>query len=115
MFQIEQITTDAKQQQTLQLPDGTLITFAMTYRESQSGWFADITYTPSNFTLLGMRVCALPNLLRQWKNLLPFGLLCSTAGPREPTQQEDFSSGFASLFILDSDEVLQYEQFLQGK
>jgi len=114
MYQIQQITSDANQQQQLALPDGTLITLQLTYYDQQYGWFANISYG-SSFVLNGFRIVTSPNILRQWKNLIPFGLCCVTQDDMEPTQLQDFSSGYATLYVLSSDDVQLYESYLQGQ
>lgn len=53
-------------------------------------------------------------MLRQWKNKIPFGLACYSVQNREPSQQQDFSSGTSKLYILNAIEVQQYEQLLAG-
>lgn len=114
MFGIQQITTDSRQQQTLILSDGTLLGISLYYSPQQVGWFiSDLTYG-SAFTLQGVRVVVSPNMLRQFQNLVPFGLACfSLTAKREPTQQEDFASGAFQLAILTEDEVRTYENFLE--
>ena len=37
-----------------------------------------------------------------------------TSDNYEPTQLQDFSSGYAQMFILTQQEVTQYEEFLSG-
>lgn len=112
MLQIQQITSDPNQAQTVILQDGTQLQMSLYYSVGQYGWFMNLQYG-SNFTLNGVRVTVSPNILRQWGNELPFGLGCfQTTAPREPTQQQDFSSGLFQLYILSSTEVTEYNQFL---
>jgi hypothetical protein len=111
MLQIQQITTDASQTQTLILQDGTQMQLSLAYYQQQYGWFMNLTY--GSFTLNGVRLTVNPNILRQWKNILPFGLACfATTSPREPTQIADFAAGLFRLFVLTGPEVEQYEAFL---
>lgn len=116
MFRIQQITDDANQRQTVVLPDGTAFVLTMYYSDTQQGWFiTELTYAPSNFTLNSLRITLNPNMLYQWKNVLPFGIGCfPTKTTREPTQQQDFSSELFQLFVLSSAEVDNYTDFLQG-
>lgn len=72
-----------------------------------------MSLTYNTFVLNGLRVCVSPNMLYQWKNILPFGLGCFiTTANREPTQVQDFSSNLFQLFLLTSEEVSQYSEFL---
>ncbi len=114
MFLIQQLTTQPRQSQTLVLPDGSLLNLAIYFIPMQFGWFIP-SMVYGNFVLNGLRITVSPNMLRQFKNQIPFGLSCVSNGQnREPSQQQDFSSGAFSLFLLDKTEVNQYEELLAG-
>lgn len=114
MFIIRQITNDPLQQQSIVYPaDGSLITIQMYYRPLQLGWFFN-SIAWNNFLLEGIRIVNSPDILYQWRNQVPFGFACFTAGNREPTQQEDFASGASKLYLLTEEEVTQYREFLEG-
>lgn len=113
MLQIFNITADAQQIQTLNLPDGTNIILQLYYNASQYGWFiTSLTY--GSFQLNSFRICNSPNMLNQYRNQIPFGLACVTIDSREPTQILDFQSGNSILYILNAQEVQEYVEFLQG-
>lgn len=114
MYQVQNITDASSQQQTVVLPDGTLMTFSMNYSQQQYGWFISaLTY--GTFTVNSIRITVNPNMLYQFKNILPFGLGCfQTTANREPTQLEDFATELFQLFILTSDEVDSLQDFYQG-
>lgn len=129
MLTVQNLTIDPYQIQTLVLPDGTSLDLTLYFRPMQYGWFiTSLIYkpvtssygAPSNyagpFTIQGLRVCVSPNLLYQFQNQIPFGLACyANAGiNREPTQQQDFTSGAFSLFILTQAEVKEYAAILAG-
>ena len=113
MLIIQQITDNPLQKTALVLPDGSQINLEIYFRSMQAGWFIN-TLTYGDFTLHGVRITNSPNFLYQWKNVLPFGLACFSTQNREPTQQQDFSSGASKLYVVTSDEVKQYEAFLSG-
>lgn len=112
MYLIQNLTTAPLQKQTLILPDGTAMTMTVYFVPLQYAWFiTELTY--KTFTLNGLRITVSPNMLRQFKNKIPFGLGCfANKVSREPTLQQDFSSGAFSLFILDRVEVAAYEALL---
>lgn len=113
MFLIQQITDAARQKQELILADGTKFLLAIEFKPMQLGWFiTELTY--GDFTLKGMRICTLPNLLQQYRNLLPFGLACFTTDNGEPKLQEDFSSAYAKLYVLSAEEVDEIMDLLNG-
>ena len=96
------------------LPDGSNLLIQIYYRQQQTGWFFNQILW-GKFELDGLAITNSPNMLRQWKNIIPFGLACFTQGNREPTQLEDFSSGASSIYVLTAEEVQQFEDYLSGK
>ena len=79
----------------------------------QYGWFInDLEY--QDFLLQGLRVCNSPNMLYQFQNKLPFGIGCFSTGNREPSLQQDFSSGASKLYILNEEEVAEYSEYIRS-
>lgn len=113
MLQIQGITDYPNQKRQLVLPDGTSMIMTMYFVPQQYGWFIrSLTY--GNFTLQGLRITNQPNMLRQWRELIPFGLACFSKADREPSQAQDFQTGDSNLYLLTSDEVAQYEALLDA-
>lgn len=113
MYLIQQITDSPLQQQSLLLYNGNILSITLYFIPMQQGWFlTNLTY--SSFILNGTRVTVNPNILNQYQNILPFGLGCFTKLNREPTLQQDFSSGNFNLYILNQNEVAQYNQLLSS-
>ncbi len=111
---IQQITSDTLQKQTLILDDGTSFNLTIEFKPMQFGWFIrELSY--GDFLLQGMRICVSPDILYQFKNQLPFGLACFSKDSREPTLQDDFSSGNAKLYILGQSEVTQLSEYFSGQ
>ncbi len=113
MLQIQNITNDPLQSQNFILPDGTSMQIVMQFNPLQFGWFIQ-SLTYGTFVLQGRRICVSPNMLHQFKNILPFGLACFSNSKREPNQQNDFTSGAATLYVLTAAEVAQYTRYLGG-
>lgn len=114
MLLVQQVTSDPLQTQTIILPDGSSFSLTLYFSESQIGWFIT-NFTYGTFVLNGVRVTNNPNILNQWRNILPFGLACFSSQNREPTQAQDFSSGASNLYVLTQAEVLEYSEYLQGE
>lgn len=113
MYLIQQISTAPNQTQTIILPDGSAATLALSYAAQSYAWFiTSLVY--KTFTLTGLQVTTSPNMLHQFRNQLTFGLGCTCTGNREPTQQQDFSTGQAQLWVLSAAEVAQYSRILGG-
>lgn len=115
MLPILGLTSDPNQSITVVLPDGSKLVLSLSFNLAQNGWYYNsIVNSAQNFNLGITRVCVIPNALRQFKNLINFGLTCVTATGREPSQIQDFASGAFQLYVLTQSEVLQYENFLIG-
>jgi hypothetical protein len=111
MYLIEQISSAPYQKRDLVLLDGSVVTMTIYFQPMQQCWLiTELVY--GDVVIRGMRITNQPNMLRQWKNLLPFGLGCYTDGNREPSLQEDFLSGASRLYMLSEAEVLEYEEYL---
>jgi hypothetical protein len=111
MYIIQQITDDALQQQTLILPDGSQLALTIYFVPMQYSWvITNLTY--GSFVLNGLKITNSPNMLNQFRNQIPFGLACYSASNREPSQQQDFSSGASNLYILTQAECTQYAELL---
>lgn len=116
MYLIEGISKYTYQKQRLILPNGDPIFLTIQFKPQQYGWFiTELTYDQTNFALRGARIVVSPNLLFQYKNKIPFGIACFTKNNQEPTQQEDFSSGFAQLQILSEEEVRLLAEYISGQ
>lgn len=114
MYQVQNLTGDSRQSQTLVLPDGSLIQLSIYFVPMQLGWFiTNLTY--QGFILNNLRISNNPDMLYQWRNVLPFGLACFSTSDREPSQQLDFLSGASALYVLTSDEVDFYTELLSGQ
>ncbi len=112
MLLINELTDDFKQKHTITLPNGKQTELTLEFKPQQIGWFMTLTY--EDFTVTGYRVTTNPNFIRQFKNLVPFGLACFVEENQEPMFQEDFSSGRAKLYILTEDEVGELEGIIGG-
>ena len=103
---LDTISNDAKQKHTILLEkDNSSIVINLIYKPTQIGWFIDVEYDTKGFAVYGMRVTTNLNILNQWRNLLPFGIICYCEDTQEPLSLEDFLVGRAHLAVLDEDEV----------
>ncbi len=111
MQTLETITNDPKQKHTILLAeDSSRIVLELTYKPDNLGWFLDVTYENANFEVHGLRVVTSTNLLNQWRNILPFGILVQCKDAQDPLLLEDFLVKRATLIILSADDVKQINQ-----
>lgn len=104
---IDRLTDAAYQQSILTGNPGQNITLTVRFLPSQQLWMADIVY--NDFALYGIGLVNAYNLLRGYRNNIPFGLLLATDDGQDPYVLNAFSSGYAKLYLLDADEVALIE------
>tara|TARA_R110000744_G_scaffold185884_1_gene305272 strand:- start:11296 stop:11634 length:339 start_codon:yes stop_codon:yes gene_type:complete len=109
---IDRITDNAFQNMTLTGNAGQSIKLSMRYMPSQQGWFMDVSY--EGFRLYGVRVVASPNMLRAYRNKIPFGLLCTTKEGVDPYRINDFEAGYAKMYLMTADDVMEIEAAVYG-
>lgn len=107
MQHINSITSQPKQRMSLVLENNETVDFYLYYLPRQFGWFYNFTY--KDFTVNCSRATLSPNALRQFKNIIPFGIAFTSNSFIEPFDIDDFSSGRVNMYVLNSDDVKQIE------
>ena len=82
------------------------------YNPSRQGWFLDLV--SESFKIYGIRLTSVPNILRQWRDRLGFGLCVITENSSEPFFLEDFNTGRAKLYLVEPDD-LDLQDIIYGK
>lgn len=99
--------------QTVALPiqDGSTAVLTLAFRPQQLGWYYDLVWNgqASTFQVKGRRLATFPNVLRQYRNRLPFGLWCWTQNNGEPIYVDDLASGRVRLYLLAPADVAAVE------
>lgn len=108
MRQILEISNDPKQKFTLITDDNLAFDFKLEYSDQQGGWYFSLTY--GILTINRSRLVTDPNILRQYKNVLPFGIGVMSDDGTEPFLIDDLSTSRVNLYILDQSEVQSLEQ-----
>ncbi len=108
---VENITDSSPQTMNIVLPDGSTVTWALTYRPNQGGWFYDISWDGINppWVCNGNRLVTSPNILRQYRGFINFGLTVTTVDNGEPIGQSDFVNGYATVLLLDETDIANIE------
>lgn len=114
MKSVTGITAQPNQASFIVLEDGSRAQLTLFYRPQQLGWFFNLSWPgnaalPVPFTVNGMRLVSSPNILRQYRKLIPFGLMMFTIDQGEPMGQTCFVDGTADLIVLTAAEVLEIE------
>lgn len=115
MVLIDNLSDAATQSTALSLPDGTTATLQLIYRAAIQRWTFSMTH-PSfqNGALNGRMLCIHPNILRNYKNQIPFGLSIVSANGNDPVTIEDFASGNITLYLLNAADVKAVEATYYG-
>ena len=105
-------TGDYGQQLSFTLDDGSNVQMSLNYVPSQNGWFYSLVYPTLKWEVDNRRLVNSPNLLREFRNVIPFGLCCITTDGYEIINLSDLISGRASIYVLNSTDVLQTETLI---
>lgn len=105
---ITSLTSYPNQRHQLVLENRESADFHLYYHGRTMSWNYDIAY--NDLVINGCKVVLTPNALRQFKNIIPFGLMFFSDGDVEPFRLDDFSSGRIKMAVLNKEEVRQIEQ-----
>lgn len=104
---IQGLTDQPKQQTAIVLADGMRANLYLEYRPNQIGWSYNVSL--GDFAANGRRLVTGPNVLRQFRELIPFGIAVVTKADAEPLNQTDFIDGTVTLYLLDAADVALIE------
>lgn len=110
---ITSFTTDPFQKLALILDDGSKVDFSLQYITNQLGWYYSFTY--GSFAVNNRRLVTSPNMIRAFRGFLPFGLAVTTTDGLEPIYIDDFISGRASFYLLNSEDVADVEALIAAR
>jgi hypothetical protein len=103
MKQIIEITNEAHQKHTLLLEDKTRVEMTLDFLPTQRQWFMSVSY--GDFELKNKAVVNGPNILRRFKNIIPFGIAILSDAPIAPSFIDSFSDGTSRLYLLEKADV----------
>jgi hypothetical protein len=103
MIKLDSLSDNSDQLLQSVLDDGTIVTLEFLYKPAVQRWFFNVTYGTTIINGLGL--CVHPNLLRQWRNTLPFGICCITTDGVDPINTDDFVNARAAVYVLNSTDV----------
>ena len=109
---INNLTNYADQVTVVQLSDGSSASIEFIFNGTTEAWTANITY--GNTTINSLGLCCYPNILRQWRNIIPFGLAIVTTDQTNPFDINDFASGRVLVYVLTQAEVAEIEATVFG-
>jgi hypothetical protein len=107
MISIDNLSNDAHQVTHIVLDDSSVVDLSLDYLPAIQKWAFSLTY--GTFTIHNKILCLHPNILRQWRRTLPFGLACVANDNCEPFNIDDFINNRIQLYILDTTDILDIE------
>ncbi len=107
MLYINKVTNAASQQLTLTGIPGIQVTMTLRFMPRIKQWIMGLTY--DDVSIQGIAVMCGLNILRQFKNVIPFGISCIRADGLDPYAVEDFANQNANLYLLDATDVASIE------
>lgn len=107
---ITQITNKPTQTMQLVLDTKELVQFNLRFMPTQMSWFCDVIY--NDISIYGLKVALFPNLLRHFRNMLPFGIGFAADDHVEPYSIEDFVNNRVRMFLLTKQEVEEVESVI---
>lgn len=112
MIEITGITPDYKQKLLITITNFGYAQLILSYKPNQYAWFFDLTW--QDFTTTNQQLTMAPNILRQYRKILPFGIMCINSSNIDPIILESFNTD-TKLYLMDSAEVIQLEADLYGQ
>jgi hypothetical protein len=110
MILINSLTNSADQMVTFVLADGSTLQLEFVYRAGIQRWCLNVIHPA--LTLNGYNIKQGANILRPWRNVIPFGILIQSLDGVDPILVTDFQTGRILVYILDAAEVQQVEQLV---
>jgi hypothetical protein len=106
MRQITALGNDVKQKFRMLFFTNETIEFFFEYRNTQSGWYWGFTFRGR--TIINMRLVLGANIIREFRNTLPFGIACTATDNEPPLDVNDFLNGRVSIYLIEGKDEIEY-------
>ena len=110
---LQGLTSNSRQTFNFTVEQQKSVTMNLYYFDTQMSWYFDIIF--GEFTVYGLKLVLAPNILRAFKNIIPFGLQVFTTNESDvidPLYSDDFSSERVQIGVLSREEVIQVENIV---
>jgi hypothetical protein len=111
MLEITGTTADYRQKMFINITNFGAAELVLQFKPNQYAWYFDLTW--QEFSVKNQQLTMSANILRQYKNILPFGIMCFNNSTIDPIVVEAFVLD-TKLYLLDSAEVVAIEADLYG-
>ena len=113
MKKVINITNNPKQTVTLQTDKGEDIDLYLEYKPRVQSWFFSFKY--NELETKNLQVSIHPNILRQFKRMIDFGIGFVSTNKAEPFSIDSFSTGKCELVLLNKEDVINIESKIYGE
>lgn len=113
MKEITEFTTSTYQTCKLPLETRENVDFSLRFAPSQNSWYFDFSY--NDIISNGNKLCLGFNILRTFKDRIPFGLMVLADHDIEPYKIDDFAEGRVKIYVLNQDEVDEIESVVYNE
>jgi hypothetical protein len=111
MKTIRNLTADAKQRFSVVIDGYDAADCFLEFKSSQDAWFFSMSW--GTFSINNEKIVVAPNILRQFKNVLPFGILVTGIDALDPIAIDSWVNN-NTFNVLSADEVAQVETDFYG-
>lgn len=108
MHQITTLTNEPIQRHQLVLDNNDTVDFRLYFSSRTQCWYFDFAY--KELSVKCSKVVLSPNLLRNFRRIIPFGIAFASDGSTEPFRLDDFSSNRIKMYVLNSEDIESIEQ-----
>lgn len=107
---IDKISGAPNQRLTIITEDGDAVTVSLKWLPSQQRWSMGLIF--DTFEVNGLLLAVSPNMIRGFKNVIPFGIAIDSTDALDPMYLNDFTSGRIKFYLLSAADVLTIESSL---
>ena len=113
-YEIQGITSDVYQTFDIDIPNKSeKVFFTLRYLPTQMAWYMNFEY--GNVKVNGLKLTLSPNLLRSYRNIIPFGLSVFSEDSVYPLEVDAFETERVKIYILAEDYVNNLEESLYAR
>lgn len=108
MKEIVSLNDNAKQIFRYSFDNYAPIEISLEYRENFYSWFMNIVW--GDWSIYNERIAVAPNLLRQFRNVLPFGIMIYGPDDVDPFSRTSWVDGWRFI-MLDTTDIAEVETY----
>jgi hypothetical protein len=107
MQQITSITNEPNQHFKLQIDQNSDVDIYLRWLDTQTAWFMDLVFG-TTLSIYSKRVIISPNMLSQFSNQIPFGIMILSQYGQDPMTIDAFSTGNWQFYLMNAADVATY-------